>query len=77
MTTAQSIIVKRLRGELRHGDISLVAARVGMTRQYVGRCLNPTSGVYNQGIVDEALRLIQERKLRDEAVLNQLNSQAQ
>lgn len=53
-------LLKKLRGELRHGDNSIIAERTGFTPTYVGMCLNPNTHFYNDAIVNEAIKLVEE-----------------
>lgn len=74
MKPQQKELLKKLKGELKYGDNTLIAKRTAFTPEYVGMCLNPRNDSYNSVIVEEALKLVQEREEELKAQMEKLNN---
>ena len=64
-------LLKELRRHLEYGDNKAIAKRTGFHDVYVSMCLSLNNDAYNEQIVDEAIKLINERNNR---VTNQLKT---
>lgn len=73
MNNERKKILKRIKGELVHGDIIKIAEKVKRTREYVGYCLNPRNETYREDIVAAAIELIEERREKESQQLETLN----
>lgn len=72
MNSQQKAILKKIKGELRHGDFIELSKRIDFTREYIGSCLNPKNDNYNSLIVEAAMQLVQERNEKEKEQLAQL-----
>jgi NACalpha-BTF3-like transcription factor len=74
LTQTQIEILTVLQGKLVHGDITLIAEKMGFSRVHVSNVLNPSSENFNQDIVDEAVKLVTEREQVNKNTLKKLTA---
>jgi transcriptional regulator with XRE-family HTH domain len=68
-------LLKRIKKDLQHGDIKDIAEKLKVSREYVSRILN--SKMIRQtdstnAIIHEAIRLIKDRELASQQLLEKL-----
>ena len=59
---AHKKLLKEIQTRLVYGDIQAIADATGFSREYVGKVLNPNTDRKNKVIVDEAVKIIEQRK---------------
>lgn len=69
LSKTESKILKGIHGNLRRGDITVIANKIGCTKEYVGMVLNPESEFFREDIVSEAVAIIAERKQKQNKLL--------
>lgn len=62
LSSTQIELLQSIRNRLIRGDIGEIASSVGMTREYVGKVLSPSSDTYNEEIISEAVKIIERRE---------------
>ena len=73
MTNVEIKILRALRLELRHGDVTRIADETGRSRSHISRCLNPDIDLFNQDVVAAAKEYIEKRKLKSKQLLTALS----
>jgi len=74
LTQTQIEILTVLQEKLVHGDIKLIAEKMGFSRVHVSNVLKPCSEYFNQDIVDEAVKLVTEREQVNKNTLKKLTA---
>ena len=74
LSNNQLELLRRIQGRIIKGDIKLIASATGLTREYVSMVLSPSSGTYNETIVQEAVNLVSARDQITQNHLNKLNT---
>jgi hypothetical protein len=73
MNSRQIDILNRINEAIERGDIKAIAKETTMSREYVGRVLNPFNPIYNQQVINAALKLITDREVADRKILRKLD----
>lgn len=74
LTKTQIELLETIQSKMRRGDISSIAEKVGLTKEYVGTVLNPKLDRFNEDIVKEAIELINTREQNTKKLLQTLTS---
>lgn len=69
LSKTQEKILKGIHGKLRRGDITAIANKVGVTKEYVGMVLNPKSEPFREDIVAEAVAIVASREQKQKKLL--------
>lgn len=64
---------ERIQKKLQRGDVVAIAKTTGYSEVYVSRVLNPDiKDVFNDSIIDEAVKIIEEREVKRQGNLERL-----
>lgn len=72
MTTEQIEILNRINNQMARGDIKKISIKTRLSREYVGKVLNPDSDAFNEKVVDTAIKIIEDRNSKNKRRLSQL-----
>ncbi len=62
LTASQIAILQGINKNIEYGDINAIAEKSGKSREYVGKVLNPFTPIYNDEIINAAIKHIAERE---------------
>jgi len=57
-------VIQAIQGKLAYGDIKAISGKLNLNRSYVSKCLNTINDFYNEGVIDEAIAIIQAREAK-------------
>jgi DNA-binding phage protein len=72
LSNAQIELLESIQSKIRRGDISAIAEKTGLTREYVGMVLNPDSDHFNESIITEAVEIIATREQNTKNLLKKI-----
>lgn len=72
LTKLQKDILVRIQKKLEHGDVTLIANKTKLSREYVSRVLSTTTPDYNRRVVSLAANIIADRECLSKEILLQL-----
>lgn len=72
LKASQVKVLQAVNKGIEKGDITTIAKNVGFTRVYVSMVLNPFTGNYNEKIITEAVKIIEQREKKRKRVLDAL-----
>ena len=72
LTQSQIDFLTAIKKGIEKGDIKAIASTTGFTREYVGKVLSPTVSNYNEKIITEAVKIIEQRGKKRKRVLDAL-----
>ncbi len=76
LSRTQIKILYGIQGKLRRGDITAIAKKVGVSKEYVGMVLNPDLDYFREDIVDEAIKIVANREQVTKKLLKSIMSAA-
>lgn len=69
----QTEVLEVIQKNLRYGDIKIIARRAGYSVEYTGMVLSVVHSAYNDKIVGEAVKLIEERQQDNKNLLKKIS----
>lgn len=72
LTETQLKLLKGIRGKLKRGDRTAIAIKLGKHREYVSKVLNPSTDIYYDPAVTEAVKIISAREQNAKKLLEKV-----
>lgn len=72
LSDSQIEILQRINRNIVKGDIKTIANSTGISREYVGKVLNPFTETYNEEVINAAIELIAVREQGRKVMLEKL-----